>query len=146
MCCVCSFDPERLLRSGEVSTGLDWTRPLAIICTATLHHHPGELADIAAVMHTYIDAAAPGSCTVVSHFLDREDATTDTVRRIEKQLLVDQVDAQRARPQRRARLDDARLAFAGVAGGLRLSDTLVARVGGLHRLPFVVRGTRLALD
>ncbi|MEU4607520.1 SAM-dependent methyltransferase [Kribbella sp. NPDC023972] len=78
-----AVDPDRLLQRDEVRF-LDWTKPIAIICTATLHYHSGELA--AAVMQTYIDAAPPGSCTVLSHFLDPEDASTGAVRRIEKQL------------------------------------------------------------
>ncbi|WP_329484207.1 SAM-dependent methyltransferase [Kribbella sp. NBC_01484] len=60
---------------------------MAIIQTATLHHHPGPASDIARIMQTYVDAAAPGSCTVISHFLDPQDVVSGAVRRIEQRLL-----------------------------------------------------------
>ncbi|HEY3514522.1 MAG TPA: SAM-dependent methyltransferase [Kribbella sp.] len=64
------FDPKSLLDRKEVTTFLDWSAPIAIICTAALHYHPGDTADVAGVMQTYIDAAAEGTCTAISHFLD----------------------------------------------------------------------------
>lgn len=68
------FDPKALLDQREVTTFLDWSAPIAIICTAALHYHPDD-ADATGVMQTYIEAAADGSCTAISHFLDpgRED-------------------------------------------------------------------------
>jgi SAM-dependent methyltransferase len=81
------FAPEELLRSEDVNAFIDWSEPVAIIQTATLHHHSGDASDLVRTMQTFVDAAAPGSCTVISHFLDPEDAATDAVRRIEKQLL-----------------------------------------------------------
>lgn len=70
------FEPKSLLGRKEVTKFLDWSAPIAIICTAVLHYHPGDTHDVAAVMQTYIDAAADGSCTVVSHFLDAGEAAT----------------------------------------------------------------------
>jgi hypothetical protein len=68
------FDPAALLQDDTVKTFLDWSQPVAIIHTATLHHHPGELAELTKVMQTYVEAAAVGSCTVISHFVDPGEA------------------------------------------------------------------------
>ncbi|GAB3943641.1 SAM-dependent methyltransferase [Kribbella albertanoniae] len=64
------FDPTTLLENDIVKTFFDWSQPVAIIHTATLHHHPGEAAELTEVMQTYIDAVAAGSCTVISHLVD----------------------------------------------------------------------------
>lgn len=64
------FAPDKLLANEKVRGFLDWSQPVAIIHSATLHHHPGELGELTRIMQTYVDAAVVGSCTVVSHFLD----------------------------------------------------------------------------
>jgi hypothetical protein len=79
------FDAKQLLERAEVSTFLNWSVPIGIICTAVLHYHPGETADVAAIMQTYIKAAAVGSCTAISHFLDPGVDDFD-VRRLEQLL------------------------------------------------------------
>ncbi|MFG1820628.1 SAM-dependent methyltransferase [Kribbella sp. NPDC049174] len=80
------FAPDELLKHKDVTTFLDWSRPIAIFHTANLHHHHGD--GLTALLQTYIDAAAPGSCTVISHFLDPEEpAITARCREIEKRLL-----------------------------------------------------------
>lgn len=59
--------PEELLPAAD--TLLDFTRPVAVLLTDTLHHidddaHPDKL------MATYRDALAPGSAVAVSHWYD----------------------------------------------------------------------------
>ncbi len=81
------FTPDDMLESKEVNSFIDWSEPVAIIQAATLHHRSGSASDVARIMQTYIDAAAPGSCTVISHFLDPQDVASGALRRIEKHLL-----------------------------------------------------------
>ncbi|MGW6196984.1 SAM-dependent methyltransferase [Kribbella sp. NPDC055110] len=67
------FDPKALLADEEVTTFLDFSKPIAIICTAVLHYYPGTTADVADLMQTYLDAVPVGSCTVLTHFLDFDE-------------------------------------------------------------------------
>ncbi|GAA1616725.1 SAM-dependent methyltransferase [Kribbella sancticallisti] len=87
------FDPAQLLQQPELTTFLDWSAPIAIFCTAVLHYHPGAAPDVATTMQTYVDALATGSCTVITHFLDPEDATSSVVRQIEKTLTTSTIGA-----------------------------------------------------
>ncbi len=67
------FAPKELLHHKEVASFLDWSKPVAIFATATLHEHPdGTTEQLAEIMRTYIDHASPDSCTVISHFFDPE--------------------------------------------------------------------------
>lgn len=67
------FDPKALLAEPEVTTFLDFSKPIAIICTAVLHYYPGTTADLAELLQTYVDAVPVGSCTVLTHFLDFDE-------------------------------------------------------------------------
>jgi hypothetical protein len=67
------FEPKALLANEEVTTFLDFSEPIAIICTAVLHYHPGTTTDVANLMQTYVDAVPTGSCTVITHFLDFDE-------------------------------------------------------------------------
>ncbi|GAB3943637.1 SAM-dependent methyltransferase [Kribbella albertanoniae] len=67
------FNPKGLLRDETVQAFLDWSQPIAILQTATLHQHCGEVAAVAKVMKAYVAAAAAGSCTVISDLHIPED-------------------------------------------------------------------------
>jgi SAM-dependent methyltransferase len=62
------FDADDVLGRDEVTEFLDFGKPIAVIQNGTLHHYMGN--DIPELMQTYIDAVAPGSYTVIAHFLD----------------------------------------------------------------------------
>jgi hypothetical protein len=77
------FDPMGLLNDPEVQGFLDWSRPVAILQTGTLHYSPGD--DPAVLMKTYADAIAPGSYTVISHLADpQQPAISDLIRQVEQ--------------------------------------------------------------
>jgi hypothetical protein len=81
------FKPDELLTQPLVRDFLDFSQPIAVLHTATLHHHPGPLAEIAGVMRVYVDALPAGSYTVISHLLDPEiPALDEHVSQIEKHL------------------------------------------------------------
>lgn len=71
------FEPETLLDLREVTTFLDWTQPIGIVCTAVLNYHPGDAGEVAKTMQTYVDATAAGSCTVISHFCNPDPSRWD---------------------------------------------------------------------
>lgn len=80
-------DPTHLLQQRELTTFLNWSEPIALFCTAVLHYRPGDALDVAALMQNYVDALPAGSCTVITHFLDPDDAAPNgVVRQIEKVL------------------------------------------------------------
>jgi hypothetical protein len=59
--------PEQILKNRELRDLIDFTRPVAVIASAILHHllneeHPVE------VIHAFRDAIPAGSCVFVSHF------------------------------------------------------------------------------
>lgn len=62
------FEPESVLGHETVQRYLDLSRPLALLHVGTLHHLEGESGP--ALMKQYIDALAPGSHIVFSHFYD----------------------------------------------------------------------------
>jgi SAM-dependent methyltransferase len=64
------FDPDEVLAVPEVREFLDFSQPIALIQNGTLHHYLGD--DSPELMQKYIDALAPGSYVVISHFLDPE--------------------------------------------------------------------------
>jgi hypothetical protein len=84
------LDPEQLLKN-EILDFLDWSKPIALICTAVLHEHP-DLAELTAIMQTYVDHLPPKSCTVISHFLDPENQHTETVRTLEAVMIAQGAD------------------------------------------------------
>jgi len=58
-------DPTRCCSTAKSLALPRLDQAIAIVCTATLHYYSTDSAG--AVMKTYLDAAASGSCTVVSH-------------------------------------------------------------------------------
>lgn len=65
-------DPEALLASPQVRGLLDFTRPVAIIASAVLHHLTDD-EDPQAVIDTVKAAVPPGSVLFVSHFRTLSD-------------------------------------------------------------------------
>ena len=59
-------DPDEILRNPEVTSHLDFSRPVAVLMVAVLHFVPDE-DDPAAVIAAYRAACAPGSFLVCSH-------------------------------------------------------------------------------
>jgi SAM-dependent methyltransferase len=64
------FEPEEVLGLPEVREFLDFSQPIALIHNGTMHHYLGD--DGPELIQKYIDALAPGSYVVISHFLDPE--------------------------------------------------------------------------
>ena len=62
------FTPSAVLRHETVQRYIDFSAPVALLHVGTLHHLEGEGGP--AVMREYIDALAPGSFVVFSHFFD----------------------------------------------------------------------------
>jgi SAM-dependent methyltransferase len=80
------FVPSQVLANDVVQRNIDFDRPLVLLQVGTLHHLEGDSG--AAVMKQYIDALAPGSYVVFSHFFDPEDPElTPIARRIENILV-----------------------------------------------------------
>ena len=64
------FKPEAVLRDETVLQHIDFSEPVALLHVGTMHHFEGDGA--VDVMREYIDALAPGSYVVLSHFFDPE--------------------------------------------------------------------------
>lgn len=64
-------EPGGILSAPEVTALLDLSRPLALVCTATLHFVPDE-NDPAAIMARLRAALAPGSYLALTHASDDE--------------------------------------------------------------------------
>jgi SAM-dependent methyltransferase len=80
------FKPASVLRHEVVLKHIDFSRPLALMQVGTLHHLEGDGGP--ALMQQYIDALAPGSCIVFSHFYDPEvPELTAVAKRIEDVLV-----------------------------------------------------------
>jgi len=80
------FQPQQVLQHPAVLRRLDLSRPLALLQVGTLHHLEGEAGP--QVMRQYIDALAPGSYVVFSHFYDPETPEhTPVAKRIEEVLV-----------------------------------------------------------
>ncbi|SFT01958.1 SAM-dependent methyltransferase [Saccharopolyspora flava] len=78
------FRPEQVLDSDVVRDFLDFSRPMALLHVATLHHHEERFGlPPAEVLRTYVDALPAGSYVAFTHFLDPEDEDTATARRVE---------------------------------------------------------------
>ena len=78
------YDPPQVLDSAVVNEHLDFTRPLALMQVATLHHHSAELGmPPVDVMQNYIDALPSGSYVVFSHFLDPENEYSELAHRVQ---------------------------------------------------------------
>lgn len=80
------FDPPAVLRHPVVQRDLDLSRPVALLHAGTMHHLEGD--DGPALMGEYIDALAPGSYVVLSHYYDPETPElTAVAKRIEDVLV-----------------------------------------------------------
>jgi hypothetical protein len=80
------FVPPEVLENDVVQRSIDFDRPIVLLQVGTLHHLEGDGGP--AVMKQYIDALAPGSYVVFSHFFDAEDPElTPIARRIENILV-----------------------------------------------------------
>jgi hypothetical protein len=61
--------PAELLDNPEISSQLDFDRPIALMLVSTLHHVPDE-NDPAGIMTEYIDALPSNSYVAITHFWD----------------------------------------------------------------------------
>lgn len=78
-------EPETVLNDPVVTRNLDFSRPIALMQCATIHHVDDD-ADPYGIMQTYINALAPGSYVGLTHFYDPEDGGkyTELAKGIEK--------------------------------------------------------------
>jgi SAM-dependent methyltransferase len=80
------FTPKAVLQHPVVDRALDFSEPVVLLHVGTLHHLEGDSGP--AVMSEYIDALAPGSYVVFSHFYDPEiPELTEVAKRIENVLV-----------------------------------------------------------
>ncbi|GAA5160580.1 MULTISPECIES: SAM-dependent methyltransferase [Amycolatopsis] len=76
------FTPSTVLGHEVVRRHLDFAQPLVLLHVGTLHHLEGDGGP--EVMREYIDALAPGSYVVFSHFYDPQvPELTEVAKRIE---------------------------------------------------------------
>lgn len=79
------FVPSQVLTNTVVRNRIDFTEPVVLIHSGTMHHLEG---DGPAVMREYLDALQPGSFVVFSHFFDPEvPELTEVAKRIENILV-----------------------------------------------------------
>lgn len=64
--------PEQVLNHPDINQHVDWTRPVALMQCATLHHVSPE-QNPAEFMRTFREALPPGSYLVLSQFYDPQD-------------------------------------------------------------------------
>ena len=80
------FRPKQVLDHPTVRRNLEFSQPVVLLHVGTLHHLEGDSGP--AVMGEYIDALAPGSFVVFSHFYDPEvPELTALAKRIENVLV-----------------------------------------------------------
>jgi hypothetical protein len=104
------FTPSEVLENEVVRRNLDFARPMVLLQVGTLHHLEGDAGP--AVMRQYVDALAPGSYVVFSHFFDPEvPELTEIAKRIENILVNGPMGAGRfrTRPEILAMLDGLEL-------------------------------------
>ncbi|UOX90322.1 SAM-dependent methyltransferase [Amycolatopsis sp. FBCC-B4732] len=90
------FQPEAVLGNEDVRQHIDFAEPVALLHVGTMHHFEGDGA--VDVMRAYIDALAPGSYVVLSHFFDPEvPELTEIAKRIEQILVQGPLGAGRFR-------------------------------------------------
>ena len=79
------FTPKQVLDNPVVQRNIDFTQPAVVMHVGTLHHLVGDSGP--SVMGAYIDALAPGSYVVFSHFYDPDvPELTALAKRIENVL------------------------------------------------------------
>lgn len=80
------FTAANVLQNPIVNRHIDFSEPVVLLQVATMHHLEGDRAP--ALMAEYIDALAPGSYVVLSHFLDPETPElTPVAKKIEDVLI-----------------------------------------------------------
>ncbi|WP_236790483.1 SAM-dependent methyltransferase [Amycolatopsis sp. GM8] len=78
------FQPDEVLGNQLVRETLDFSKPIVLLQAGTLHHYEGEPDAPKQIMEQYIEALAPGSYVVVSHFLDPENEHSVVARKMEE--------------------------------------------------------------
>ncbi|GAB1514039.1 SAM-dependent methyltransferase [Actinophytocola sp. KF-1] len=77
------FEPRQVLEDMTVRSVIDFSEPVVMLQVGTMHHVADD-ARAPEIMREYIDALAPGSYVVFSHFLDPETPElTPIAKRIE---------------------------------------------------------------
>ena len=90
------FEPQQVLGNQEVLQHIDFSEPVALLHVGTMHHFEGD--GVVDIMREYIDALAPGSYVVLSHFFDPEvPELTEIAKRIEQILVQGPLGAGRFR-------------------------------------------------
>jgi SAM-dependent methyltransferase len=79
------FTPPAVLDDPVVQSTLDLSRPVVLLQVGTMHHVE---TDAPAIMREYIDALAPGSYVVFSHFFDPETPELSPIARRIEHILV----------------------------------------------------------
>lgn len=100
--------PSEILADPVVRGHLDLAEPIVLYQSATLHHQPDDL-DLPAIMREYVDALAPGSYVVLSHFWDPGGEAGRQVRRIREIMLEQGLDGEHFRT-----LDEIRAMLPGI--------------------------------
>ena len=97
--------PRAILENPVVRRHLDFSTPLALYQSATLHHQPDEL-DLPGIMREYVDGLPSGSYVVLSHFWDPGGEAGEMVHRIREIMLEQGLDGEyfRTREEVRAML------------------------------------------
>jgi SAM-dependent methyltransferase len=78
------FQPAQVLGSDDIRKHIDFSQPLGLLHVGTLHHYEGDRDEPRRIMSEYIDALAPGSFVVISHFLDPENEHSSVARKMEE--------------------------------------------------------------
>lgn len=88
--------PAQILNDPVVRSHLDFSEPIGLYQSATLHHQPDEL-DLPGVMGEYVAELAPGSYVVLSHFWDPGGEAGAMVHRIRDIMLEHGLDGEHFR-------------------------------------------------
>ncbi|GAB3477869.1 SAM-dependent methyltransferase [Amycolatopsis cihanbeyliensis] len=76
------YQPSQFYDHDIVRTRIDFDRPIGLVHSSTIHHYPGDFADL---MRQYIDPLPSGSWVALSHFYDPETPElSEVARRIEE--------------------------------------------------------------
>ncbi|GLY65160.1 SAM-dependent methyltransferase [Amycolatopsis taiwanensis] len=95
------FNPSSVLDNPVVTRHLDFSEPMVLLQVSTIPFLP-DSSELSApeIMRQYIDALAPGSYVVLSHFLDPEvPGLTEVAKKLERMLLDGPVGAGWFRPR-----------------------------------------------
>ncbi|HEY3690486.1 MAG TPA: SAM-dependent methyltransferase [Pseudonocardiaceae bacterium] len=71
------FDPPSILDAEVVEQHLDWTKPIAVLFLAALHHNAGDNGRAAEVTKAFVERLPSGSYLAISHVLDPGDGSED---------------------------------------------------------------------